>query len=202
MAGQTPEVIVPVGHQSAASACGPSCGASCCDDGCGVGHRLRDRLGHLRGRFQRNDCCQETCDPCARSRGHGHRNACDSCDPCGNGGFLARIRGMFHRDRGCCADTCCNGSAHPAPAGGTIQPSPAEPLKEQPKKLPKGGTKEASIITPPTQPIAPAVQEAPALQEAPAPAPALQQNSPAINATPITPAIAPRIIEGDVRNPF
>jgi hypothetical protein len=223
MAGQTPEVIVPVDHRSAASACGPSCGASCCDDGCGVGHRLRDRLHQWRGRFQRNDCCQTQCDPCATSRGHGRRNACDSCDPCGGGGFFARFRGLFHRDRGCCEDTCCN--AH-GTTGGTPAPA-AEPLKEQPKKLPKGGTKEASLITPPARtPIIPAVDDAPALEQAPAlpqapaapaapaapQAPAAQeapaQEAPALRDAPsivvpaAPPAAAPRIIEGDGRNPF
>jgi hypothetical protein len=85
---------------------------------------------------------------------------------------------MFHHNRGCCGDCCGTGYGN-----GTAAPS-AEPIKEQPKKMPSSAApaKEVRVITPPAQaPFAPAIQ-----------------NAPAINA----PIAAPRIIEGDVRNPF
>jgi hypothetical protein len=209
-------MIVPVQHHApAASACGNSCGASCCDDGGGIGHRLRGRLHGLFNRGHGNDCCEQVvavdcCDSGGHRRGFGHRrNDCDTgCDDgCGKPGLLDRIRGMFHRDRGCCADTCCGNGAHPAPGGTVIVPGTppgAEPLKEQPKKLPNkpGAPKQTRVITPTVEtPIAPALQDAPAINAPAAPAfnvPAINPpatNAPATNA----PAIAPRIIE---RNPF
>jgi hypothetical protein len=64
----------------------------------------------------------------------------------------------------------------------------AEPIKEQPKKMPSKtppppAKEEASIlVTPPAQAL-PAIQNAPAI-------------------APAAPALAPRIIENDTRNPF
>ncbi len=67
----------------------------------------------------------------------------------------------------------------------------AEPIREQPKKMPSKKeapapkSEEASIlVTPPAQAL-PAIQNAPAIAPAPA-----------------APALAPRIIENDTRNPF
>ena len=180
MAGQTPDVIIPVHHAHSAS-CGTNCGDGCHE---GFGHRLRERI---RGLFQR-DCC----DPCPQPRCHEPRcrehrcherchvshchNDCDSS--WGHGQLWERIRGAFHRDCGCntgCRTGCCRSGATPA----------AEPLKDQPRKMPtknepKKG-QEARVITPPAQTV-------PAFQNAPAIAP--------------TPAVAPRIIENDTRNPF
>lgn len=200
MTGQAPEVIIQVQHHGpAASSCGNSCGSSCCDDA-GVGHRLR---GRLQGLFQRDSCCEPQCAPanqCCESRGHrfsfsfGHRRNNDCCEPacpttcdpcCGGPNLLERIRSRFHRDRGCCEDACCGGTST---MGGGAAPS-AEPLKDQPKKMPsKDGAKEVRIITPPNQaPIAPAIQNAPVIN----------------NTTPaVAPAVTPRIIESGVRNPF
>lgn len=200
MAGQTPDVIIPVSHTTS---CGTRC-SSCCDSG----PRLLDRI---RGLFQRDDChdacaqprCREVrchevrChDACRQPRCHsfqwpqlnlgnrcrsscdtcGHRAHAASCDRCGHGDLFARIRSAFRRDRGCnagCHTRCCT-------SGGAVAPA-AEPIKEQPKKMPGTGPKKAQetrIIAPPAQ--VPAIQNAPA----------------------IAPTLSPRIIGNDTRNPF
>jgi hypothetical protein len=233
MTGQAPEVIIPVQHHApAASACGNGCGngGGCCDDGGGFGHRMRGRLHGLFNRGHGNDCCEQVVEvDCCASRGHrlfGHRrDSCDSCDTghgrndcgCGGPGLFERFRNLFHRDRGCCEDACCDSGAHPAPAGGVIMPGEplpgrpvppgAEPLKEQPKKLPnKAGApaRQTRVITPAVEtPLAPGLQDAPAINAPAINAPAAPAvNVPAIN-PPATsaPAIAPRIIETE-RNPF
>lgn len=194
MAGQTPEVIIPVNHAHSASAsCGSGCGSACCDSG----PRLRDRI---RGLFQRGDCCDPCPQTCSQPRCHsfqwpqlnlGHRcqSSCDtcghrqhhaSCDSCGHGDLFGRIRGMFNRDCGCssgCNTGCCGSSSTTTPA--------AEPLKDQPKKMPSKSAEpkkgqEARVITPPAQAPLPAIQNAPT----------------------IAPVIAPRITDNDTRNPF
>jgi hypothetical protein len=88
--------------------------------------------------------------------------------------LLERIRNAFHRDRGCCNDCCTTSGSAPS----------AEPLKDQPKKLPKTKAEEARVITTPAQAPLPAIQNAPAIQSAPAP------------------ALAPRVLDNDTRNPF
>ena len=218
MAGQTPDVIIPVNH---ATSCGTNCGSSCCDSG----PRWRDRL---RGLFHRDRCqddcaqpcpqprCQPCpqprCQPCPQPRcqpacpqprchvvcqpqcrpqpacGHRCRSSCDdhgrahsSCgDDCGRGRLFERIRNAFHRDRGCCGDCgpACVSEHTPGHA-------PAEPLREQPKKMPskdvKKATTQGQIVNPPAQTAVPALQSAPT----------------------IAPTLAPRIIENDGRNnPF
>jgi hypothetical protein len=84
---------------------------------------------------------------------------------------------MFRRDRGCCGDcgSACT-TVHSAPV--------AEPLKDQPKRMPgKADPKKATetqAIYPPARTSAPGIQNAPA----------------------IAPNLAPRVIENDARNPF
>ncbi len=184
MAGQTPDVIIPVQHHAQPAACGGHSGG--CNDACHEGICAR-----LRGLFHReNNCCDSCAQPRCQTfhcpqrhhRDHGcqtHDHGCqahNACDSCGHehGRLLDRIRGAFHRDCGC--DNGCSTSGS-APG--------AEPLKEQPKKMPtkeKAKAEEARVITTPGQAPLPAIQNAPAIQSAP--------------------ALAPRVIENDTRNPF
>ena len=238
MAGQTPDVIIPVGRTtSCGSPCTTSCNTRCSTSCCDSRPRLCDRI---RGLFQRNGCesscapprcpevrchevrchevrcresrchetrCQTTCptnNHCSQPRCHSFqwpqlnlcnrdRNCCNPCQerihaaPCHNqcdngcghshGELLARIRGAFHRDRGCnggCNTNCCTTTVVPG----------AEPIREQPKKLPgKGELKKAQetrLITTP--------QQAPTTHITPVIAP--------------TPALAPPVLASDPRNPF
>jgi hypothetical protein len=186
MAGQTPDVIIPVQHAQPAA-----CGNNCCNDSChqGICAKLRERC---RGLFQRDHCdscsqprCQtfhhcerQHCERQHCERPH-HERCCQShnaCDSCGHTSLLERIRNAFHRDR-CCDNGCCNSTSGSAPG--------AEPLKDQPKKMPtkeKTKAEEARVITTPGQAPLPAIENAPAIQSAP--------------------ALAPRTLENDNRNPF
>jgi len=190
-----------------ASSCGPNgCDTGCCDTG--FSHKLRCKL---HGMFSHggNDSCG-TCDTCGSS-GHGHHfrhtttsscNTCNSCDSCGSGhghggGFLTRLRGLFHHrggDCGCCegGSGCANGACAPSGAPG-MPTAPGTERIDAPKKMPnvekvpapKSKQSEVRIenqpsaippiaapqvITPPVT-VIPQAPTAPSLEVAPIPAP-------------------------------
>ena len=97
----------------AAKADPPAATSSCCGGDCGgcCGHGFLERL---RGLFQRNNCCESSCNTsCARECKPKcvteckptcqKTSCCDSCRP----RLLDRLRDLFHRD---CCDNGCKGS--------------------------------------------------------------------------------------------
>ncbi|HZY84159.1 MAG TPA: hypothetical protein VFE78_04980 [Gemmataceae bacterium] len=135
--------------------CGSSCD-SCCESG--------GFFSKLKGRFHRSKgCgCEDTCDSCGgghKSFGHASSCGCEcasSCDSCcESGGFFSKLKGRFHRNKGCgCDDGCgCNSGCSSGGGYGTagtvigapVKMAPAgEPIKAPkdsapPKKLPSGG---------------------------------------------------------------
>jgi hypothetical protein len=215
-AGQTPApapVAPPLGHApavvSTASGCNSgSCGSacdSCCDSGGGFFSRFK-------GMFHRNKC--DSCDSCGG--GHtwggrlgGHRS-CDTCNTntcdsgCGHSlfGGGGRLRGLFHRNKSDCCDTCDGGCGTgcgagavggygpgvvggyaPGAVGGYPTPVPAqsgEQLVNPPKKMPT--TNPPPVVPAPQKQVrinntpitTPAVPVTPNIEVVPPPVPSLE----------------------------
>lgn len=160
LAGQDapPPAAKPAPPPPAHAAPAPAAPSACCDSGCDSCCESGGFFARLRGWFHRHDDCCDTCD----TGGHhaappppppAHKESCAaSCgDDCCGGGFLARLRGWFHRHDSCdeCATDCCGTAA--APTG--PPPRPPEPIQapkstEPPKAMPKGSTSGAGLLLP------------------------------------------------------
>ena len=214
LAGQAAPAPAAPAAPIVASACGSSCGDACgCDS---FGHRLRDKM---QGLFHRG--CKDACAPTTCGCGHSHKlfsRSCDTCntckpkiwtwqpkcrthcapaptccDACGGTHFLGRLKGIFHRNSGCCDGGCstgCVGGACGAPAAA---PAAGEKI-EAPKKMPAPPVKEAG-----KQEVL--FQTQPGTIPPIANSPSVIPNGPVAPNVEISPNPAPRI-DGDRRDPF